>query len=95
MSDYTIVEKYQQKKNQTVAVRPFFNPNRENMGLEKYGLSLHDGVYHEESLACLEMNGVKRYVTGLNEFAPEIKLLKDPEVKAAKIKVRSLFFIFA
>ena len=46
------------------------------MGLESYGLSLHDGVYHEESLACLEMNGVKRYVTGLNEFAPEVKKIK-------------------
>ena len=53
MSDYTIVEKYQQTKNQSVAIRPFFNPNRENMGLEKYGLSLHDGVFHEEYLACL------------------------------------------
>ena len=90
MSDYTIVEKYQQKKNQTVAVRPFFNPNRENMGLEKYGLSLHDGVYHEESLACLEMNGVKRYVTGLNEFAPEVKKLAPKEKKAKIKEIRSV-----
>ena len=85
MEDYTIVEKYQQSKKQTVAIRPFFNPNKENMGLEQYGLALHDGVYHEESLACLEMNGVKRYVTGLNEFAPEVKML-PPKEKKAKIK---------
>lgn len=85
MEDYTIVEKYQQAKKQTVAIRPFFNPNKENMGLEQYGLALHDGVYHEESLACLEMNGVKRYVTGLNEFAPEVKMLA-PKEKKAKIK---------
>ena len=52
MSDYTIVEKYQQTKSKTLAVRPFFNPGKENMGLETYGLSLHDGVFHEESLAC-------------------------------------------
>ena len=51
MSDYTIVEKYQQGKSATIAVRPFFSPNKENMGLEQYGLSLHDGVYHEENLA--------------------------------------------
>ncbi len=71
MEDYTIVEKYQhQKQSSSIAVRPYFNPGKENMGLETYGLSLHDGVFHEESLACLEMNGVKRYVTGLNEFAP-------------------------
>ena len=62
MNDYTIVEKYQHGKNSTIAVRPFFTSNKENMGLEQYGLSLHDGVYHEENLACLEMNGVKRYV---------------------------------
>ena len=85
MSDYTIVEKYQQGKSPTIAVRPFFSPGKENMGLEQYGLSLHDGVYHEENLACLEMNGVKRYVTGLNEFAPEVKMLAKDK-KQAKIK---------
>ncbi len=30
MSDYTIVEKYQQGKNQTIAIRPYFNPNKDN-----------------------------------------------------------------
>ena len=85
MEDYTIVEKYQQtKKNSTIAIRPYFNPGKENMGLEQYGLALHDGVFHEESLACLEMNGVKRYVTGLNEFAPDVKMLPAKE-KVAKI----------
>ena len=60
MEDYTIVEKYQhKKKNSTIAIRPYFNPNKENMGLEQYGLALHDGVWHQESLACLELNGVK------------------------------------
>ena len=64
MNDYTIVEKYQQgKKNSTIAIRPYFNSSRENMGLQNYGMSLHDGVWHEESLACLELNCIKRYVT--------------------------------
>ena len=85
MNDYTIVEKYQQTKDQTIAIKPYFNPSKENMGLEQYGLSLHDGVFHEESLACLEMNGVKRYVTGLNEFSPEVKKLPKA-AKEAKIK---------
>lgn len=85
MEDYTIVEKYQQRKNQSVAIRPFFNPTKANMGLENYGMSLHDGVYHEETLACLEINGVKRYVTGLNEFAPDVKLL-PPGEREIKIK---------
>jgi len=85
MSDYTIVEKYQLGKSATIAVRPFFSPNKENMGLEQYGLSLHDGVYHEENLACLEMNGVKRYITGLNEFDPKAKMLSKDK-KKTKIK---------
>ena len=85
MNDYTIVEKYQQGKSPTIAVRPFFSAGKENMGLETYGLSLHDGVFHEENLACLEMNGVKRYITGLNEFAPDVKMLPKDK-KKAKIK---------
>ena len=91
MEDYTIVEKYQQtKKNSTVAIRPYFNPTKENMGLEQYGLALHDGVFHQESLACLEMNGVKRYVTGLNEFAPEVKMLKPAQRKAKVAEIRKV-----
>jgi len=85
MSSVTIVEKYQQNKRSSIAIRPFFEQNASNMGLEQYGLSLFDGAYHEEQLACLEINGIKRYVTGLNEYAPEIKNL-DPEEQEAKIR---------
>jgi hypothetical protein len=73
-------------KSGPIAVRPFFDDQVNNMGLEKYGLSLFEGVFHEEQLACIEQNGIKRYITGLNEFAPEVKLIKDPEAKAARIK---------
>lgn len=69
-----------------VSIRPYFDPSVENMGLEKYNLALYDGVYHTEQLACLERNGIKRYVTGLNEFAPEVKMIKDEEERNAKIK---------
>tara|TARA_R100001463_G_scaffold69349_2_gene122823 strand:- start:84 stop:1184 length:1101 start_codon:yes stop_codon:yes gene_type:complete len=72
-------------KDQTIAIRPYFNPDIENMGLEKYKMNLYDGVYHEEQLTCLEVNGVKRYVTGLNEFAPEVKILPS-EKRKEKIK---------
>ena len=85
---YTIVEKYNSNKDKTLAIKPYFNKTKENMGLEKYGLSLHDGVYHEEQLACLEINGIKRYVTGLNEFAPEVKNLPpgEQEIKVKEIR---------
>jgi len=72
-------------KKTSIAVRPYFDKQATNMGLEEYGMSLFDGVTHNEQLACLEFNGVIRYVTGLNEFAPEIKLLSS-EVKEARIR---------
>jgi len=72
-------------KSGNISIRPYFEPEKSNLGLEKYGLSLFDGVFHEEQLACLEQNGIKRYITGLNEFAPDIKNLKDPDLREAKI----------
>ena len=85
MSNLTIVEKYPQNKKSTIAIRPYFESAKDNMGLEKYGLSLFDKTFHEEQIACLEMNGIKRYVTGLNEFSPDIKNLDEDEANA-KIK---------
>ena len=88
MSSVTIVEKYPQNKRSTIAIRPFFDPKVDNMGLQKYGLSLFDGAFHEEQLACIENNGIKRYVTDLNEFAPEIKQLDEDEREAAIKQIR-------
>lgn len=85
MEDLTIIEKYQQGKDQSIAIRPYFDSAKENMGLEKYNMTLFEGVWHHESLACLERNGISRYVTGLNEFAPEVKMLKGA-AKVEKIK---------
>jgi len=82
---FTLVEKQQGLKKSSIAIRPYFDPSRDNMGLENYGMTVFDGVVHEEPLACLEINGIKRYKTGLNEFAPEIKMLPDEE-REAKIK---------
>lgn len=85
MSSVTMVESYPQNKRSTIAIRPFFDAAIDNMGLQKYGLSLFEGAFHEEQLACLEINGIKRYITGLNEFAPEVKELPLEE-QEAKIK---------
>ena len=83
--EYTMIEKWQTVKYGDVAVRPYFERANENLGLENYGMTLFDGVYHQEQLSCLEINGVKRYITGLNEFAPEVKGLPKEE-REAKIK---------
>jgi|31_taG_2_1085359.scaffolds.fasta_scaffold00406_4 hypothetical protein len=84
--DVNIIEKHNSLKrgNNKISVRPYVN-GKENMGLEKYDMVLFEGVVHEEPLACLLQNGIKRYVTGLNEFAPDVKNLPEDE-KEAKIK---------
>jgi hypothetical protein len=84
-TDFTMVETPTNAKDSKIIIKPYFDARSENMGLEQYGLSLFDGVKHQEQLACLEINGINRYLTGLNEFAPEIKKL-NPELREAKIK---------
>ncbi len=83
-TDFTMVETPKSTQSKIV-IRPYFDATSENMGLENYGISLFDGVKHQEQLACLEINGINRYLTGLNEFAPEIKKLSK-ELKEAKVK---------
>lgn len=90
MENFTMVETGNGTVKKTaIAVRPFFDNSVSNMGLENYGLSLYDGVKHFEQLACLEQNGVIRYLTGLNEFAPEIKLLTLEHREARVKEIRS------
>jgi hypothetical protein len=90
MDNFTMVETGKGSVKKTaIAVRPYFDSSASNMGLEDYGMSLFDGVTHNEQLACLDNNGVVRYVTGLNEFAPEIKLLPISEKEARIREIRS------
>lgn len=90
MTSVTMVERYPQNKKSTIAIKPYFDPSTDNMGLQKYGLSLFDGAFHEEQLSCLEINGIKRYLTGLNEFAPEVKLLPLEEQEAKVKQIRAI-----
>ena len=82
----TIVSTPYDVKSGSISIKPYFEEGKSNLGLEKYGMSLHDGIFHEEELALIERNGIRRYLTGLNEFAPEIKLIADKEQREAKIK---------
>ena len=88
MSNVTLVTATPENasKSGTISVRPYFDSKISNLGLEKYGLSLYEGVFHQEQLALIEKNGVKRYLTGLNEFAPEVKLIADKQEREAKIR---------
>ena len=88
--EVTVIDKHQSlKRNSSLTIRPFVDTQMANMGLEKYQMALFEGVFHEESLACLEYNGIRRYVSGLNEFAPEIKLMNPDDAEAAIKDIRT------
>ena len=88
--EVTVIDKHQSlKRNSSLTIRPFVDTQMANMGLEKYQMALFEGVFHEESLACLEYNGIRRYVSGLNEFAPEIKLMNPDDATAAIKDIRT------
>ena len=52
-------------KTGKISVKPFVDQNKENMGLEDYGMVVFPGAHQEEQLAAIERNGVVRYITGL------------------------------
>lgn len=82
------LEKYNTfKRSSSISIKPYSDPSIPNMGLEKYGMAIFEGVTHEESIIYLDPtgNGKRRYITGLNEFAPEVQSLPIDD-KKAKIK---------
>jgi hypothetical protein len=81
--EITMIDKHQSlKRSSSITIRPFVDNTNGNMGLENYNMVLFEGIFHEEQIICLENNGIKRYITGLNEFAPEVKNLPDEEREA-------------
>lgn len=82
-----VIEKPKVVKKQIFKVLPYIDSNIENLGLTKYKMVIHDGASYLEQLTCLETeNGVRRYLTGLNENAPEILAIQDKDEKTAAIK---------
>jgi len=73
------------KPGNRVSIRPFIS-GLPNAGLEKYDMVIADGAQHKELLGLIEQNGIKRYLTGLNELAPEVQNISDKEKKEAKIR---------
>jgi hypothetical protein len=74
-----------------INIKPFVDKSKENMGLENYGMAIFPGTHHEEEIAAINRNGVVRYITGLDEFAPEVQNIKDTEQKEAVIyNIRSV-----
>lgn len=84
----TIVDELREYRSSDILIKPYINPDEpvENMGLEKYGQVLFEGTKHEQQLRCTIINGVTRFVTGLDEFADSVKRLPEAERKA-KVKI--------
>ncbi len=79
----TVIEKMSQKG--VIAIKPYLT-GTPNMGLELYDLVIHPGATQSENITCIEKNGVKRYLTGLDEYAPEVRAIKDDNLRKARIK---------
>lgn len=83
----TTVETVKPGKTSEISIRPFVD-GKDDMGLYRYNLVVFDGTVQEEWLMCLERNGIRRYVTGLNEFAPEVQNLPAEQKSATIADIR-------
>jgi len=81
-----LVSNYREYSSKDISIKPYFDPTVANMGLEKYGQVFFEGTGMMQSLRSIEINGVERYITGLDEFAPSVKSIKDDKEREAKIK---------
>lgn len=70
----------------SICIKPFTDGRSENMGLEKYDMCLFPYTTHKEDIAALEINGVVKFITGLDEFAPSVQSITNPMEKKAEIK---------
>jgi hypothetical protein len=69
-----------------IAIKPYSNPNAENMGLENHGYVVHPGTHQVATMACIMYRGKKRYMNGLDEFAPEVKAIVEDDKRNARIR---------
>ena len=71
-----------------MTIRPYVDTNIDNMGLQVFGLSMFEDAVQIEPLGYIEKNGVKKYLTGLDESSPEITKLPEEKRKAAIADIR-------
>lgn len=86
-------EKY--SKLGTVAIRPYCDRSKPNMGLEEYDYVVFPGTHQMEEMACVTYRGKLRYLNGLDEYAPEVKALKLSDKDAYEAKVKEIRTIIA
>lgn len=82
----TLVDQYRSYSATDISITPYFDPEVENMGLERYGQVFFEGTGMMQSLRAIEQNGILRYITNLDEFADSVKRISDEKERAARIK---------
>ena len=78
-----------------IAIRPYCDKTKPNMGLEEYGYVLFPGTFQMEEMACVTYRGQLRYLNGLDEFAPDVKMLKNESNEAYEARVKNIREIIA
>lgn len=68
-----------------LTIKPYIS-GLPNAGLENHDMVVADGAQHKELLGLVERNGVKCYLTGLNESAKEVVGIIDTEKREAVIR---------
>lgn len=72
------------RKNK-ISVKPFIPSGYRFLGLERYNMVLFDHCKQKEYLSYIEVNGIKRYLTGLDEFAPSVTSIQNDHLRQEKI----------
>lgn len=69
-------------------IRPYVDKKMPNHGLEQHNMVVADNCEHKQELGYKYINGVKTYITGLNEDVPEIQSLPEEEKNARIYDIR-------
>jgi len=73
-------------KKRKIQVKPYIPSGYRFLGLERYNMVLYDNCKQKEFLSYVEANGIKRYITGLDEFAPSVTSIQNDTLRQEKIK---------
>lgn len=71
-----------------IMIRPYVDKKTANHGLEVHGMVIADNCEHKQELGYKYINGVKTYITGLNEDVPEVQNLPVEEKNARIYDIR-------
>ncbi len=79
------------KKAGKISIKPYVNPKeKDTMGLTENNYVVFPGTSQLDTIAAIEKSGKVRYITGLNEFDPNLNKLPDADKKAKIKQIRAI-----